>query len=168
MKKHFYQSFLIIFIVGFFGCSPKVSETVQNTEVNAPSTVKALPSYLIYKMHGDYADFVPITLNAEGNTIISYPAPTDISISQKPVALGNGWFLDRRGIGIYSAFTDFTYEEYSMMDKTPSIDLLMSHIIARKGVSAIYDCGTQRRTVDEFKKLVADGFPGCKSILVEK
>lgn len=165
MKKMINVMLLLAFMGGVTGCSPKVTETVQNAAMKSSAAARALPSHRIYKMRGDYAAFVPVTLDAEGKTIVSYPAPTDINPSQKPVALGNGWYLDRRGVGVNTAFTDFTYEEYAQLATAPSIETLLSHLKDRKGISAIYDCGKQNRTIDEFKQLVSDGFPGCKSIL---
>lgn len=114
----------------------------------APLTVKAdvpvmgsrplgvLPKAVIYKMNGDYASLVPVTLDASGNKIASYPAPTDLSEQSMPLALGDGWYLDRRGgIGPNTAFLKYTYTEYMAMPKAPSPSSLMADIVAKAKVT---------------------------------
>ncbi len=134
--------------------------SVQRLDNSRP--VAALRPVIVYKMSGDYADFVPVTLGSDGN-IVSYPDPVDITESGRPVPLGDGWYLDRRGVSAASAFTDYTYAQYHALKHAPSLDTLQAHIIARDAIVALWDCGTKERSIAELQQLVKDGFPGCNS-----
>jgi len=167
MKKTiFFLSLIASMVLVLSGCSKKsTADTVDvnNVVKQKKGTNKALRSYLVYKMSGDYANLVPVNLDNEGN-LRSYPDPMDISQSSTPVALGDGWYLDRRGIGTNTAFLNYTYEEYHALPSVPSIDTLKANIKVRNGITEIWNCGTQQRTVEQFKSLVADGFPGCERV----
>ena len=156
------------------GCSHKTTTdvvtapTIQSTATKEPTErvrrdskpVMALRSVFVYKMSGDYADLVPVTLDGNGK-IVSYPDPMDITESSRPVALGDGWYLDRRGITTTSAFLDYTYAQYHALEHVPSIETLQAHIVARNAIVSLWDCGQQERSIAELQQLVKDGFPGC-------
>lgn len=125
--------------------------------------VMALRPVIVYKMRGDYADLVPVTLDSDGQ-IVSYPDPVDITERSRPVALGDGWYLDRRGVSERSAFTDYTYAQYHALEHVPSIETLQSHIVARNAIESIWDCGKRGRSTAELQQLVKDGFPGCRNV----
>lgn len=155
--------------VALAGCSPKTAEAIAETPAVAAHAVAsrplaALPVQRIYKMSGDYANLVPVTLDANGN-LASYPGPRDLSETQKPLALIDGWYLDRRGIAANTAFLDYTYEEYMALDKVPSNAELMAHIKVRDGITALWDCGRTRRSPEECIQLIRNGFLGCKPIV---
>lgn len=148
------------------GCSPRVSDIVLAEPImpaNIGTPVKALPSHIIYKMSGDYANLVPVTIDQDGK-LISFPDPIDIRESQKPVPLGNGWYLDRRGVGKNTAFTSYTYEEYHGLASAPSPAEIMEHIVARNAITEIWNCGQAQRTINDYRKLAEEGFPGCEKI----
>lgn len=93
------------------------------------SEVRAMPHAIVYKVSGDNCmDLVPVTLTADGKGLLSYPAPTDLNESQTPIDLGDGWWLDRRGIGPTSVFTTYTYGQYAAMKNVPSEREIMDHI----------------------------------------
>lgn len=124
----------------------------------ADPTSRALPHVIIYKTKADYSNLVPVTMNRERTKIVSYPAKSDIRPSAKPVALVDGWYLDRRGIGPNTVFTDYTYEEYSHLEKTPSAAQLMEHIIEKYPLLELHDCGTESLTPDQLNDLIKSGF----------
>lgn len=145
------------------GCSHKVVPTVP--EANGSEKVETmLPEKVVYKMRGDWADKVPVTLDERGN-IESYPDPVDVSDAVKPVALGDGWYLDRKGVNRNTAFLDWTYEEYRALKKVPDMETLKAHIIARHAIVEMWNCGKSQRSIEEYRKLVAEGFPGCQSAM---
>lgn len=149
-------------------CSSVATSTSQTTSLSmTPSVSKALPEQIIYRMNGDYANLVPVTMDNNMEEVISYPDPVDIKSSQAPIALGDGWFLDRRGISMNTAFTDYTYEAYSALSKVPTRAEIKSHIIDRHGIKEIKRCGRRRLTVEQAKQLVKDGFPGCNNVMAE-
>ena len=125
----------------------------------------ALPHVLIYKTKADYSDLVPVTMNPERTQIVSYPAKTDIRPSAKPLPLADGWYLDRRGIGPNTVFTDYTYEEYSSLEKTPTVSQLMEHIIEKYPLLELRDCGTQSLSPDQLNDLISSGLKGSKNLL---
>lgn len=120
----------------------------------AGSPSYALAHVIIYKTRADYSNLVPVTMNSERTRIVSYPAKSDIRPSAKPVALADGWYLDKRGIGQNTVFTDYTYEAYSSLEKTPSISELMEHIIDKHPLLDLRDCGTNPLTIDELNELI--------------
>lgn len=108
----------------------------ESTVIADGPTVSPLPRAQVYKMSGDYADLVPITLDPSGTRVMSYPAPTDVK-NQEPVKLDDGWYLDRRGVGTNTAFTSYTYKEYAALKHAPSTEDLLKHIVPEAKVTEI-------------------------------
>lgn len=110
----------------------KVTYPVSSGKVVAQPFNKENSNFMlkatVFRMSGDYADNVAITLRPDG-TLAYYPAPSDISGQSRPVSLGNGWWLNRQGLGPGSVFTRFTFEEYARLKNTPSQKELIDAII---------------------------------------
>lgn len=111
-------------IIGAAGCAKKNTEPAQEPlqfvnkpMINTPQRV--LLKATVFRMSGDYADNVAVTLNADGS-LAYYPAPTDLTENSKPLDLGGGWWLNRQGISAKSVFTKYTFEEYMKMKDAPS------------------------------------------------
>lgn len=116
--------------------------TGQNadTPVSGPQLQKSgfVPQAVIYRTDGDYFDNVPVTLDRRGGTaLVSYPAPGDLTKSSMPIRLAEGYLLDRRGITANSAFTRYTYAEYSAMSKAPTPADLLGAVIPGAVVTKI-------------------------------
>lgn len=114
------------------GCKSQASQP-EPGKMTLPvigSEVQVMPPAIVYQVSGGEAgiDLVPITLTADGKSVLSYPAPSDLNEGQTPIELGDGWWLDRRGIGPNSVFTTYTYEQYEAMKQAPSVSELMDHI----------------------------------------
>lgn len=116
------------------GCATKKEQQPAPELIQAPERVigngpvKALPRAVVYRMAGDAtAANVPVQLDANGN-IVSYPDPRDVR-GAEPVALGDGWLLDRRGISEQSVFTRYTYAEYSALAAPPTLAELRDAVI---------------------------------------
>lgn len=134
--------------IAFFGC--KSSKDAASQEQFAPVTYEtkdtnphssqpaaALPKAVVYQTNGDYNNNVSINVGP-GNKIISYPAPTDVSAASSPIAVGDGWLLDRRGgVGANTVFLKYTYSEYSQLPAAPSPDQLLEAIIPGAKVTRI-------------------------------
>lgn len=101
-----------------------------------PGAQATMPRARVYRMNGNYADNVPVGTDGNGR-IISYPAPTDVSAASRPVRLAGGWWLDRRGVGLHTVFTRFTYEEYAALPQSPSVAQLREAIIPGARVTAV-------------------------------
>lgn len=136
MKKSiFYATGLLL----LSACSPKpntVSTTAQNNTHSIPPEAVAIdvqPTGMVlkasaFRMSGDYSNNVAVTLNANGG-LAYYPAPSDISATSAPKALGDGWWLNRQGLGPNSVFTKWTFEEYHALPSTPSQAEILGAII---------------------------------------
>lgn len=113
---------------------------IADTPVAGPQFQKSgfVPQAVIYRTDGDYFDNVPVALDRRGGTVlVSYPAPGDITESSMPIRLAEGYLLDRRGITANSAFTRYTYAEYSAMSKAPSPADLLGAVIPGAFVTKI-------------------------------
>ncbi len=137
------------------------------TEVKRPG-VAVLPQAIVYRTNSDYINLVPVTLSDDGATILSYPDPSDVKGDVTPIALDNGYLLDRRGINRNTAYLDYTYEEYAALESAPSVKELMEHIIAKNAITEIYrlpiaasEAIGNPASCNEF---VANGFEGCTQV----
>lgn len=125
-----------------------------------------IPKARIYRTNGDYDSLVPVTLDASRTKLISFPAPSDLK-SGLPVKLDEGFLLDNRGIGENTAFTRWTYAEYSAMESAPSPQEIMKNIIPDARVTEIYEMPFTVGTPDAAErsnKLIEEGLPGCNPI----
>ncbi|MDE6346550.1 MAG: hypothetical protein K2L55_07775 [Muribaculaceae bacterium] len=114
-------------------------EIVRNDDVVRDGAPPAfLPRAVIYRTNGDYDDRVTVTLDASGTSLLSYPAPTDVTAASAPLVVADNWLLDRRGgISMNTAFLDWTYAQYASMKRTPTPAEIMSHIIPDARVIAV-------------------------------
>ena len=98
----------------------------------------AMPKAVIYKMNGDYASLVPVTLDPSGRRLMSFPAPTDLTEASRPLAIANGWYLDRRGcVGLNTAVLKYTYEQYMALKSVPTPSALMADIVPGAKVTQV-------------------------------
>lgn len=140
------------------------------TKMNSESTM-ALPPVIVYKTTGDYFELVPITLNERGDRVVSFPAPSDLYTKGKlalPVRLEKGYLFDQRGVNANTAFTSFTYEEYSKMESAPSTAELMNNIRDSNPFLEIYHCGKMNEFKDpekDLNRLIQTKFKGCTSMI---
>lgn len=119
-------------------------EAMQDTTFVRPVFVTG-PHVLVYKTRTDLNDKVPIILSADGSTVVSYPAPTDIKGTNGPALpspLHDGYLLDNRGIGENVAFISMSYSEYAALPKAPSPDALLAMVIDKAPLTELCDCGT--------------------------
>ena len=114
------------------GCSspkPAVESTAVAAAITPGAPVNALPKAIVYKMSGDASALnVPVTVSPETGEITSFPGPSDV-VGQEPIALGDGWLLDQRGISENSRFTRWTYAEYQALKRPPTLSELKAAII---------------------------------------
>jgi hypothetical protein len=158
-------SFILFFLMISAACKtgkepPPISkENKQETFMNPP--------VIIYKTRKDYSDKVPIGLSDDKMSVISYPDKIDIYHGGKfatPTLLVNGYLLDNRGIGINSAFTTYSYSEYSQLPATPTAETLFSQIIDNDPFIEIYFCKCSRDTVG-LNRMIREGLTeNCKKI----
>ena len=94
-------------------------------------------SALAFKMSGDYSDNVAVRVNDSGE-LTYFPDPADISEKSRPVDLGDGWWLDRQGIGDGYRFTKYTFKEYAALKQVPSRQELLDAIIPGAVVTEVH------------------------------
>ncbi len=130
--------------------------STQGTEASAPEVTAVPARVVIYKTHTDRTQNVPVLLSESGERIISYPHPTDVSVSgSSPTPLVNGYLLDNRGIGPTVAFLDMNYGEYAELDNAPTLAEMGSRLIDRDPLEEMYDCGTRNEFADLVGELTA-------------
>lgn len=132
------------------------------------------PSTIIYKTKEDYNKLVPIILSDDKTKIISYPHPSDIYVSGEysyPTELKEGYLLDNRGINKNVAFLNITYEDYSKLERVPTMDELYKMILDVDPLSEIYNCGnryTFKNEISDLNRLIEnDGLKDCKCLTNE-
>ena len=139
-----------------------IAATIGLWIFNTPSlaqsgATRALPHVIIYKTRVDYNNKVPVILTADKKSIESYPAPADLKTGGAfalPVLLLKGYLLDKRGVGVNTAFTSYTYKQYTGLKELPSPEALLKSVKDKDPLVALYDCGTERKTVAEWNKLI--------------
>lgn len=161
IMKHFTIALILIIVASSCNC-------LKNKINDKPNQSYAVQRTTVYKTIGDFAHLVPITMNKNRTEIISYPAPSDLIINGKlttPTQLKKGYLLDNRGVNINTVFLKFTYEDYSKMDKAPSLEELMKNIAERHPFTELINCGPRSQFKDEIKeinRLIDDNFLNCK------
>lgn len=144
----------------------KINFTHTVTKVN--NVQVSSPKIIVYRTTKDYSDNVPIILDETKTQIVSYPAPSDVRYNPVPTQLDKGYLLDNRGIGKNVVFTSYTYEEYAALEKTPSKEELLAHIIDKDPISEMWQCGYRHQygsdIVEVLNKLIKKGFTGCTKI----
>lgn len=129
------------------GCGHKDTVKVANDgeissmERTVPVLTGKQPAVILkasaFRMNGDYSDKVAIGV-AENGSLTYFPAPSDITESSVPVSLGNGWWLNRQGIGKGYKFTRYTFSEYSRLKEVPTKEELLEAVIPGAEVTEIY------------------------------
>lgn len=169
----FLCSAMLILSAGCKSSKPvaQVPEKTSSGQVlTGAKPAQALPSAIVYKTTRDFSDHVPVTLDARHEHIVAYPAPSDLYYQgrlAKPTALADGYWLDNRGINEHVAFLDYTYEEYSALEQTPTVQQLEARILERYPLTELYVCGKRGSYADEVTELnalIKDGFPGCRKV----
>lgn len=156
-------------LFGLFGCNTKKEIPIsKNTSISNSITAPRIqekknekgvthsPQAIIYRMKKNYSKYVPITLSDDKSRVISYPAITDIYYKGKlayPTQLTNDYWLDNRGINKNTAFIKLTYDAYSKLKKTPSINELFQMIIDKDPLLEIINCGQRSNFNDEVMEL---------------
>lgn len=161
------------------GCrSPKNTSNENNSndttfawQIKTQPMAMAMPPIIVYKTRADYNNLIPIRLDSTGNKIESVPDPSDVHRNDgyaTPTQLDNGYLIDRCGISKYSAFLDYTYEQYAALDSLPSEEELMSHIVDKRPFVEMWNCGRAQQYNDlvaDLNSLAKKGFPGCNAII---
>ncbi|MDE6491440.1 MAG: hypothetical protein K2L49_09820 [Muribaculaceae bacterium] len=144
---------------------PAGSDMIQ-ADIPVIGNHAVMPKARIYRTNGDYRDNVPVSLDASRTTVVSYPAPTDLA--SLPAQLADGYLLDNRGIGPNTAFTSYTYAEYSAMSEAPSAARIMAAVIPGARITEIVElpmtASEAAADTAACNELIGRGLPGCTRI----
>lgn len=156
------RSAALVWILSLSLCSSSCnnSKTLTTSNETAIPTLSftAGPSVMVYKTKKDYTKHVPVILSEDKTKIISYPAPDDVRDGanyRTPIALTDGYFLDKKGIGKNVAFLKLTYEAYAALAKAPSKAELMSMIVDNDPLVELCNCGNKSAFTNEEEQLNA-------------
>jgi len=154
----YFLSTMIIVSMTLSCKNSKVNQTTKNDKeeeemVGAKQT--AGPPAIIYKTKEDYADKVPVTLSEDKSEIANYPGIKDVFYKGElayPTNLNDGFLLDNRGLDKNSAFLNITYEEYSKLEKVPSLVEFNEMILDKDPFTEMYHCGSKF----DYKDIIAE------------
>ena len=117
-----------IMIMASLTATTACSTSKTNAVATPTGYVNAMPRAVIYRTSGDCADLVPVVLSADGTSLTWYPDVRDIRATSAPMDAGDGWLLDRIGVGEHTVFLDYTLDQYRSLGTTPPASELMRHI----------------------------------------
>lgn len=163
----------LVLLLLFFFSSCKSKESKAESKTASQATERKIifspgPQAIVYKTKENYDNLVPVNMNGDRSQILSYPAPSDISYNgklSKPTKLKNGYLLDNRGIGPYTAFLDYTYDEYKNLPQAPTNKELMSRIKEKYPFKEFVYCGLRTQYKNEVKELnevIDSNFKNCR------
>lgn len=118
----------------------------HNSSLAQMAGSSTLPHVLVYKAKAKYRDLVPVQLSSDRKSIVSYPAPSDVTTGSGfllPVALHNGYWLDKIGVGPNTAYLKYNYKEYSRLKMMPPVEELYKMIVDKAPITEICDCGVR-------------------------
>jgi len=172
--KRFPIYLMILFIIPLLSgchCSKKVTKSITVEQKIVRPVVNATAPALVYKTRKDYTLNVPVIMNIEKTKIVSYPDPNDIYYNGKlsyPTPLEKGFLLDNRGIGPNVAFLNLTYEAYSQLKETLTMQQMMDHLLDKSPLLELWNCGPRgnfKDEVNELNILIEKGFPDCEKLV---
>lgn len=170
-KVHIISTCIIILTFFMPACSNQTTPNQKKDTRKEEMSSMAAPPVIIYKTKMDFGKNVPVTLSEDKSRVSSYPDKNDLKYKGNfayPTTLRDGYLLDNRGINEHVAFLDYTYEEFSKLEKTPSATDLMGHIIEYDPLLEMVQCGNRhdyKNLVDELnEKIAGEGFEGCNKL----
>ena len=146
---------VIFFCISCSNSKVNKSNSSDTSDDQKTETAQAGPKAIVYKTNNDYYFNVPVILSKDKSEIVSYPGIKDIYYKGEfayPSKLENGYLLDNRGITVNVAFLDYTYEDYSKLDKTLNAEMLFEHILDPDPISEMYYCGSKFK----FKNIIEE------------
>lgn len=145
---------LVMGILFLMSCAPTVD--LSQVDFDGPPTV-------IYKVSKDNLNLVPVVLNEDKTKVVAYPAPKDMYNPKGelrfPTPLGKGYYLDQIGVGLNTAYTSLTIEDYAQMETPLKLDELFELVIEKDPFKKMYNLGNRKQYLDEevVKELVSSG-----------
>jgi hypothetical protein len=141
--------FLALLLVVLASC--KTVKQPEASQLNSPG-----PPAIVYKTTADYSAYVPVSLSADRDRIIQYPAPQDVLLNgatRKPISLSKGYLLDDIGIGPNTVYLNITCDQYFRLPEPPPADSMLKMISSFDPFVEMYNCGNRNAYSDAPKQL---------------
>jgi hypothetical protein len=151
-----YLNRLLIFVFVCLAAACSSSKKQGGEHVAKDNVDYSGPPATVYKTTKNYNKNVPVTLSEDKTKVVAYPAPTDVFYKgalANPIELKDGYLLDNRGVSIHTAFTKYTYEEYSKLKEAPDPVTLFNSIIDKEPIKEMYNCGNRYNFKNEAEEL---------------
>lgn len=148
----------LIVVILMPACKPK-----EQISAVKGKPVLAVAPVIIYKTKANYIMHVPVSMSPDKKSLTSYPAPGDVYYNGDlayPIELEGGYFLDKRGIDVNTAFTKWTYYEYSRLPKTPTEQEILNMLLETDPLLELYDMGKRNDYKDleeELNTIIRNG-----------
>ncbi len=120
-----------------FICFSACKTTTKHSSNKKP-TYNIGNDIVVYKTHKDYSENIPIQLNEDKTSLVSFPAISDVKPIKKPIKLNKNYYLDQFGISKNTAFTSHTFNSYEKLNNTPPPKQLFEQIIDKDPFSEFY------------------------------
>ena len=85
--------------------------------------------------------------------------------------MDGGYLVDRRGVGLHTAFLKLSYEEYYALPNDPSIAELLGWVLDKEPLTFLAVCDRSYFTTkskEEFERYIAEGMPGANVLITTK
>ena len=152
-------------VAGYSGASEQMGGDPTTLPAKPPVRImpvpqtRVMPDATAFRMSGNYSQNVAVTLDADGN-LIYFPDPADLTADSEPIELGEGWWLNRQGLGQHSVFTKYTFAEYAALPEAPAASQLKKMIIPGARVTQFvelpYKIGEVEDHLEEVKSYLKD------------
>lgn len=176
MKRYVVYLTVAVMGVAVMACRARRGDATVMPQERPESMVvghsSMIPKAVVYRTNGPFADNVPVTMNRDRSRIVSFPDPSDVRGASAPVLLADGYLLDRRGVGINTAFTRYTYSEYAAMESAPSVERLREMVIPGSIVTDLvklpFPLSTALSDTARVNRIIRQGFPDCEVVVERK
>lgn len=152
MNKHAPPALMLILMA--MACKTNHKKSAFTPDFNTPG-----PTAWVFKLKGDYADKLPVSMNADYTEIVAYPSKDGI-LSKAPTPLAEGYYLDNGLVHPQVAFTGIKLSEYARSAQTPTLSELQQNIISKDPFVTICNCGNKAaidNPVETINQLIRKG-----------
>lgn len=145
MRRLFTVFLSIALLLSGAGCITRNKGMIEGPA--KPGLVEAMPHLMVYRQMSDCSNMLPVVLSEDKSQILSYPHPKDVQMADSvllyPVVLDSGYFLDRIGITVHTAYLNINLAEYNKREYPFSMDEMLSMVQVKAPFSELWDCGVR-------------------------
>ena len=125
-----------------------------NLQCHRPSPVGygSPPIVSIYKTIHDYHQQVSVLLSEDGTELLAFPDPADVA-GQRPIALVNGYWLQRMPGNAFLSITIEEYQQWTVVDP----QILLDRVVDDEPFIEHYTCSGISSDTDYLNALIRRG-----------